>query len=46
MFMMGYGNGMMGWGGAGILGLMFWIILFIDAILLGIWLWQQIQKRQ
>lgn len=45
--MMGYWNGNgMGWGGLGILGLIFWIILFIDAVLLGIWLWQQIQKKR
>lgn len=43
--MMGYGNvgGMMG--GFGILGTIFWIVLLVDLILLGIWLWKQIQKK-
>lgn len=43
---------MMGWGGYGFggmmnsgLGLIFGIIVLIDLILLGIWLWKQIQKR-
>lgn len=47
--MMGFGN-MMNWGGGGFLwfstiGFLFWIVLLIDLILLGIWLWKQIQKR-
>ena len=43
--MMGYGNfgGMMG--GFGFLGVIFWIVLLIDLILLGVWLWKQIQKK-
>lgn len=47
--MMGYGN-MMGWGwGAGMtwlgfFGVIFWLVLLFDLILVGIWLWQQIQK--
>lgn len=47
VFMMGYdGYNMMGVGGYGfgLLAFLFWIILFIDAILVGIWLWKQIQK--
>lgn len=44
--MMGYWNGgMMNWGGFGIFVSLFWIVILIDAILLGIWLWQQIQKK-
>lgn len=39
----GYG-GMMGYG-IGILGTMFWLVTLVDLILLGIWLWKQIQKR-
>ncbi len=38
----GYG-GMMG--GFGILASLFWIIILIDLILLGFWLWKQIQKK-
>lgn len=43
---------MMGWGGYGYggmmtsgLGLIFWLVLLVDLILLGIWLWKQIQKK-
>lgn len=46
--MMGWNYGNMmggGWGAFGVLGLLFWIIIFIDAILLGIWLWKQINKK-
>lgn len=44
--MIDYGYNMMGtWGGGfGFLALLFWIIIFIDAILLAIWLWKRIQK--
>lgn len=43
--MMGYGwNNMMGgWGGFGLLVSLFWIVLFVDLILLGIWLWKKIR---
>lgn len=45
--MMGYGyNG--GWGmmgGAVIWGSLIGIIVLIDLVLLGIWLWQQISKK-
>lgn len=42
---------MMGWGygnmmsGFGFLGSLFWIVILIDLILLGIWLWKQINKK-
>lgn len=39
--MMNYGSGM-AW--FGILGLIFWLVVLIDLILLGIWLWKLIQK--
>lgn len=45
----GYPN-MMGWGSSfgflGLIGSIFWIVLLVDLILLGIWLWQQIQKKR
>jgi len=47
--MMGWGgfggmmNGGFGWG-FGILGFIVWIVVLIDLILLGIWLWKKIQK--
>lgn len=31
--------------GIGILGTIFWIVVLSDLVLLGIWLWKQIQKR-
>jgi hypothetical protein len=49
--MMGYGDfqGMMNWGGGwgwfGGLGIIFWIVLLIDLVLLGFWLFKQIQKK-
>ncbi len=44
---------MMGWGGYGsmmgsgfgVLGLIFWLVILADLILVGIWLWKQIQKK-
>lgn len=44
--MWGYGNMMNGnWGLFGIVGSLFWIVILIDLILLGFWLWRQIQKK-
>lgn len=41
--MFGYGNyGMMG--GFGFFGPLICIVLFIDLVLVGIWLWKQINK--
>lgn len=46
--MWGYGN-MMNWGAGwawlGGLGLLFWVVILVDLILLGVWLWKQIQKK-
>ncbi len=42
---------MMGWnygnmmGGFGVIGSLIWIIVLVDLILLGIWLWKQISKK-
>ncbi len=41
--MMGFGN-MMGWGGFGLLFSLFWIVILIDLILLGVFLWKKITK--
>lgn len=38
-------DGMMGWGGAGLVLSLFWIVVLVDLILLGFWLWKQIQKK-
>jgi hypothetical protein len=46
--MMGYGYGYGGWGmadGVGVLGVITWLVVIIDLILAGIWLWQQISKK-
>jgi len=39
----GGGWGMMG--GAGWVGTITWIVVFIDLVLAGVWLWKQINKR-
>ncbi len=46
--MMGsWGYGMMNWGFGwlGVLGAIFWVIILVDLILLGIWLWKQINRK-
>jgi uncharacterized membrane protein len=45
--MMGYGwQGMMGGSGFfGTFGFLLWIVILIDLILLGVWLWKQVQKK-
>ena len=46
--MMGYwwGNqGMMGWEGAAFVFSLFWVVSFIDLVLLGLWLWKQLKKK-
>lgn len=35
--------GMMG--GAGLFGAITWLVVVVDLVLLGIWLWKQISKR-
>ena len=41
---MGYGyEGMMG--GAGVFGLLTWLVVLVDLVLVGIWLSQQISKK-
>lgn len=45
--MMGYGNwayGMMN-SGLGLIATVFWLVTLFDLILLGIWLWKQINKK-
>lgn len=45
--MMGYGfsNMMNGYGAFGILGTIFWLVILIDLVLLGIWLWKQVNRK-
>jgi len=43
---MGYGYdgwGMMG--GAGLLGVITWLVVIVDLVLVGVWLWQQVSKK-
>ncbi len=49
MWMMTGGGRMGGWNGFGdfgILTFLFWLAAFVDLILVGIWLWKQIQMKQ
>jgi len=41
--MMGYGSG---FGMMGLLGPLTWLVVLVDLVLLGIWPWQQISKKQ
>lgn len=43
--MMGYGGvgGMMA--GGGLFGLITWLVILVDLILVGIWLWQHISRK-
>lgn len=40
--MMGYGWSWMS--GAGTLGVITWLVIIVDLVLLGFWLWKQIKK--
>lgn len=43
-----YATGMMGWGQPwfGTVHTLFWIIIFVDLVLLAIFLWKQINKKK
>ncbi len=42
--MMGYYGNMMGWGSSfGLFPLLFSIVIFVDLVLLGVWLWKKIK---
>ena len=40
--MMGYGYG---GAGGGEFGLLTWLVVFVDLVLVGVWLWKQIKKQ-
>ena len=40
----GGGYGMMG-GGWGLWGTIFWLVILIDLVLVGVWLWKKINKK-
>ncbi len=42
--MMNYGGGWGMTGGAGLFGVTTWIVIIVDLVLAGIWLWKQIKK--
>jgi len=44
--MMKYGNSWSMMQGAGAIGVITWLLVLIDLVLLGIWLWKQINKKQ
>ena len=48
--MVGFYNNMMnwnsGWGVFGILCIVFWLVVFVDLLLLGVWLWKQIKNSK
>lgn len=41
--MMGYGYG--GLGSVSVLGLLTWLAVLVDLVLLGVWLWKQVSKK-
>jgi len=45
MMELGFAGGRMGMmgGGMGLLGLITWLVVIIDLILLGVWLWKKIK---
>lgn len=43
--MMGWSYNMMNSGAFGILDSIFWLVILIDLILLGVWLWKQIERK-
>jgi hypothetical protein len=43
--MMGYGYEGTMMGEMGTLGLLTWLVVLVDLVLAGIWLWQQIAKK-
>jgi len=44
--MMGYGNYGTGMaGGVGLLMFLFWIVVLVDLVLLGMWLWKKVGKK-
>jgi hypothetical protein len=43
--MMNYGGGWGMMGGAGTFGLITWLVVLVDLLLAGIWLWQHISKK-
>lgn len=43
--MMGFGGSYGTMGGAGLFGTITWLVIVVDLILVGIWLWQKISKK-
>jgi len=43
--MMNWGGGYGMMGGVGFWGTIFWVVILVDLILVGVWLWKQISKK-
>lgn len=43
--MMGYLGNMMGGGSFGLFASLFSLVIFVDLVLLGVWLWKNIQRK-
>lgn len=41
-----YGGGMMGGAGWGVFASLYSVVILIDLVLLGLWLWKQISRRK
>lgn len=41
VYMMGYGMG----GEGSIFALLTWLVVFVDLVLVGVWLWQHVSKK-
>ena len=42
---MGYDGGWGMMGGVGLFGIITWLVIVVDLILLGVWLWKKIQEK-
>lgn len=42
--MMGYYGGWGAMGGASLFGVITWLVVIVDLVLLGMWLWKQVKK--
>ena len=42
---MGYDGGWGMMGGGGLFGIITWLVIVVDLILLGVWLWKKIQEK-
>lgn len=43
--MMGYNGGYGMMGGMGLFGSLTWLVIIVDLVLVGVWLWQHVSKK-